>query len=573
MTENDLKAKIAKSPNDPESHHLLGGLLYQKGDFGGALGSFLMALLLKPDNLTFLQNALHVLGMTSGYQLPDPLLNILAQWGDHDEVNIQDMSMVIHNQYGASPLLGTLLNVLEASDDDIETILSSDHFDVFFNDPLLHAVMQKAIIITPLLEICLTKLRRHVLTMSLKRGVSNHAMSQRLDFLTSFACQCFNTEYAYAITEEEQNLLSSLSENADDDNLLKWAIIASYQPLHTVLTKAPVRPSGLSSAYKFLLERQFFNYQDELSRRENIVSLTAVNDDISKKVQQQYEQYPYPRWIRYAKGRPQSFKKFICTRFPDQTDHKIAGGTIDLLIPGCGTGMQICKLASSLSPAKITALDISRTSLAYAMRSVEKNGFKKITFFHGDIIEMGDCDLNFDYIDCTGVLHHLAQPEKGLKNLSHMLRGGGYMRLALYSERGRQDVIAARDYVREQGFDDSAQGVRDFRQALLKLPADHPIFCVSENQDFYSISGLHDLIFNVNENRYSPKELKAMLHQEGLEFLGFDHMNTAVPDQYAAAFPHDPAQRNLENWDAFEKKHPETFGFMYHFWCRKPIIS
>ncbi len=571
MTEEQLRAKIEKAPENSHLRHKLGSMLYQKGDMGGALGSFLLALALKPDNIIFLQNALHVLGTTSGYQLPDTILNILIKWVDHDDVNIQDMSMVIHNQYATSLLMERLLNVLESSDEGRETILSSEDFDGFFNDALLQAVMQKAIIITPIMEKVFTGLRRYILRMSLRGGSAGQVMSARLDFLASFSCQCFNTEYAYQVTEQEQNWLRLLIEDEHDmDMLLKWVIIGSYQPLHTIIKQLPELPDDLSEAMKFLIKRQFSDYQVEIKCRGNITTLTDVRNDISKKVQQQYERYPYPRWMRYSKAVPQSFRRFICGRFPDQKKKNITRGTIDLLIPGCGTGMQVCKLASAISPANITALDISRTSLAYAMRAVEENGFSAVKYFHADIMELGDNDLSYDYIDCTGVLHHLGEPEKGLANLTKMLRPGGYMRLALYSERGRQDVIAARKYVQTQGFDDSENGVRQFRQAVLDLPAGHQIATVAENQDFYSISGLHDLIFNVNENRYTPKELKVMMDSEGLQFLGFDHMDAGIPGRYASAFPGDSRQRSLENWDQFERENPNTFGFMYLFWCRKP---
>jgi 2-polyprenyl-3-methyl-5-hydroxy-6-metoxy-1,4-benzoquinol methylase len=570
MNEQQLRARIEKSPKNAHLRHKLGSFLYQKGDIGGALGSFLLALLLKPDNIIFLQNCLHVLGTTSGYQLPDSIRDILIQWVGHDDVDIQDMSMVIHNQYGASPLMGTLLKVLEASEEEIETILASDHFDILFNDALLQAVMQKAIIITPILEQALTELRRHVLRMSLKAGSAGHAMSGRMDFLASLACQCFNTEYVYAISEEEQKWLNQLIEGElERDHIQKWVIIGAYQPLHTIMSELS---GDLSPAMKFLIKRQFLDFQAEQTCRESITPLTEVNDDISKKVQQQYERYPYPRWIRYSRATPKSFRKFICERFPDQKKNKIAGGAIDLLIPGCGTGMQICKLASAISPANITALDISRTSLAYAMRAVEENDFKTVKYFHADIMELGEDDQSYDYIDCTGVLHHLGEPERGLANLVSMLRPGGYMRLALYSERGRQDVVAARRYVLEKEFEDSEQGVRDFRKAVRNLPDGHPVATVSENQDFYSISGLHDLIFNINENRYTPKELKVMLDGAGLQFLGFDHMDASIPGRYSVDYPADSRQRSLDNWDQFEQKNPDTFGFMYLFWCRKPVI-
>ncbi|MCF8473269.1 MAG: class I SAM-dependent methyltransferase [Emcibacter sp.] len=573
MAEANLRQKIEKSPKNANLHHDLGCLLYEKGDIGGALGSFLLALALKPKNKIFLNNALRLLGTTSGYKLPDSIINILAQNVSHDDIDIQSMSMVIHNQYDTSPTVGTLINVLNASEEDCETILKSTHFDAFFNDPLLLAVMQKAIIITPLLEIAFTKLRRHILSMSVKYGLSGHAMSPRINFIVSLACQCFNTEYAYDVTEAENDAVQKIIDPpSKDDLVLKWALMGCYDPLHQALPHIPEKYSPPSPVVKFFLKRQYRDFHYETALQKEIISLTEIKDNISQKVREQYERYPYPRWLRYSKSVPKTFAKFIEEKFPDQAKNNIRPyGSTDILIPGCGTGMQICTLASTISKANITALDISRTSLAYAMRAVKENGFnlRNIKFFHADIMALNQCDLTFDYIDCTGVLHHLGNPERGLENLVNILRESGFMRLALYSERGRKDVINARKFIQEQGINDSEDGVRAFRKAVRSLAPDHPMASIAHNQDFYSISGLHDLVFNVNENRYTPRDIKAILNNAGLQFLGFDHIDSRISPQYALQFPEDKLQRNLENWENFEKNHPNSFGFMYHFWCRK----
>jgi len=89
-----------------------------------------------------------------------------------------------------------------------------------------------------------------------------------------------------------------------------------------------------------------------------------------------------------------------------------------------------------------------------------------------------------------------------------------------------------------------------------------------ESQDYFSIGGLHDLIFNVHECRYTPFGLKQLLDDAGLEFLGFDHANPGVTVGYRERFPDDTAQRDLTNWETFDIEFPDTFGGMYQFWCR-----
>jgi hypothetical protein len=142
------------------------------------------------------------------------------------------------------------------------------------------------------------------------------------------------------------------------------------------------------------------------------------------------------------------------------------------------------------------------------------------------------------------------------------------MRLALYSERARRDVVQARRWIAEEGFEDSRDGVRTARQKIAALPEGHALRSIMETQDFYSISGLHDLIFNVHEFRYTPLQLKDMLAEAGLEFLGFDHIDPAIVARYADFNPADAQQTDLAAWERFEEAHPDTFSKMFQFWCR-----
>ena len=42
----------------------------------------------------------------------------------------------------------------------------------------------------------------------------------------------------------------------------------------------------------------------------------------------------------------------------------------------------------------------------------------------------------FDYINSVGVLHHLSEPENGLKSLASLLKKGGLLHLFLYADGG-----------------------------------------------------------------------------------------------------------------------------------------
>ena len=86
--------------------------------------------------------------------------------------------------------------------------------------------------------------------------------------------------------------------------------------------------------------------------------------------------------------------------------------------------------------------------------------------------------------------------------------------------------------------------------------------------DFYSVSELRDLCFHVQEHRFSIKRLKDTFQTNQLNFLGF-LLPKRVKSLYQQYFPEDKKQINLQNWEKFEKRYPNTFRGMYQFWVSK----
>ena len=77
--------------------------------------------------------------------------------------------------------------------------------------------------------------------------------------------------------------------------------------------------------------------------------------------------------------------------------------------------------------------------------------------------------------------------------------------------------------------------------------------------------------FNIQETRYTPRSLKALLTSAGLNFLGFDLDDPSIKQKFAAEFPNDPKAYDLDNRDIFEQNHTGTFTEMYQLWCRRSV--
>ncbi len=76
---------------------------------------------------------------------------------------------------------------------------------------------------------------------------------------------------------------------------------------------------------------------------------------------------------------------------------------------------------------EIVWLDLSLASRAVAEARLEVRSPTYIKFVQGSLLEAKAIfDGDFHYIDCCGVLHHLDEPEAGLRSLKTVLKPNGW---------------------------------------------------------------------------------------------------------------------------------------------------
>ena len=161
----------------------------------------------------------------------------------------------------------------------------------------------------------------------------------------------------------------------------------------------------------------------------------------------------------------------------------------------------------------------------------------------------------------------MADPKTGLGVLVNLLKPGGFIKLALYSEKARQPVVQLHRSIAEQGLRPDLEGIRTVRRYIGQHEQDFGR--ILRSTDFYNTSGVRDMLFHAQEHRFTALQIKDLLHDCDLEFLGFLISNPSITTQYVSQFPDDPDCLNLRNWHAFEEQNPLSFGKMYVFWCRK----
>ena len=246
---------------------------------------------------------------------------------------------------------------------------------------------------------------------------------------------------------------------------------------------------------------------------------------------------------------------------------------MEILVAGCGTGRQVASLSSVLPLARILAIDLSLPSLSYARRKLDELGATSVRLAQGDILELGGFTGQYSYIECAGVLHHLAVPIDGLRVLASLLAPHGVMFLALYSRPAREyfGVLNAQHWVQEQGIPPSADGIRRFRAEVASWLSPEIAARMQSLRDFYYLSQCRDLVFHEMEHCYTVPEIASLCFDAGLDFLGFDEPAPGVFDTYSNRFPNDVKRTDLRCWAQFETEFPGTFIKMYSFYVRRLV--
>jgi Flp pilus assembly protein TadD/2-polyprenyl-3-methyl-5-hydroxy-6-metoxy-1,4-benzoquinol methylase len=447
-------------------------------------------------------------------------------------------------------------------------LLGDAGFAPLAEDALLLALLTSAPNTDIALEHFLTMLRGAMLR---ELAHSSDVGPQAEHFAAALAQQCFINEYVFLPGEGELAAAQALAERADIAPM-QLLLVAAYIPLHTLAQAEKLLQRSWPAPVERVLTQQLREPLQEQRLRADIPRLTGIENPVSRAVQNQYEENPYPRWVRPAPETPNTIANFLNSKFPlAKFERPAAGALKDILIAGCGTGQCSIAKAQRFGAKHMLAVDLSLASLGYARRKSEELSLP-ISYAEADILELGTLGRQFDLIESLGVLHHLADPFAGWRALLSLLRPGGFMLLGLYSEVARRPVLAARALIKGREFGDSADDIRAFRQYLIRNGDPQAYASVLESEDFFSLSACRDLLFHVQEQRMTLGQIADFIQSHELNLLGFE-LEDPVLAQYRQRFPEDRAATNLACWEAFEADHPGLFGGMYIFWVQKPPVS
>jgi SAM-dependent methyltransferase len=410
----------------------------------------------------------------------------------------------------------------------------------------------------------LTDVRYERAFTAFRRGFLERNETKHIEYMVSLACQCFNNEYVWAVSDEEQVALARLKENLT--SIRDLIVYAMYEPLWTVREAAIKLGIDKDPDAKEIYVRQICDPEEENEIKKTIPSFGVSADAVSQAVREQYEEFPYPRWINLEVPAPRTFPDAMRERFPFLKPAPDKSN-VEILIAGCGTGFHPISIAAEYPDATITAIDFSKSSLAYAIRQARKYKVPNLKFLHGDILSL-DMGGKFDAIEAVGVLHHMDDPAAGLRALVRALKPGGFMKLGLYSRRARANLEAAKELIQGRKIGGFAGELRAVREEIIQ-DATGQMNGPLGADDFYYMSGFRDLLCHTHEVAFTPAELKQLLKDTGTTLLGYRGIHREARAEYLKRFPADPFMRDLDLVDAYESEHPEMLhGNLQMFWVR-----
>lgn len=423
------------------------------------------------------------------------------------------------------------------------------------NDHMLGSLLLNGPLASPALERQLTAMRRRCLV----------AGTGPVPLLAHLAIQGFLNGFVWRRDEDETALVDALwtrlaTEPTTAERLM---LAACYRSLAALPNASDLQAGHWPAAVRGVLNEHVSGPLAEQAAAAGLAVLTPIRAGVSETVRDQYETDPYPRWVKPPTIAPLPSEHLLQTLFPDAGPTPLPVAA-DVLIAGCGTGRHAVQAARRYAGSKVLAVDLSRASLGIAARRTRELAIAEVEYAQADLLELGACGRTFDVIESLGVLHHLHDPFEGARVLTGLLRPGGAMMLALYSRTARRGLAAAKAIARSFGPD----RIGELRAAILDAPPGDPAHQAELYGDFYSASGCRDLLLHVQEHEMGLADIRRILDECGLRFLGFD-LAPEVREAYRARFPDDLAMTDLANWDAFEQAEPRTFIGMYQFWAQK----
>ena len=244
-----------------------------------------------------------------------------------------------------------------------------------------------------------------------------------------------------------------------------------------------------------------------------------------------YTRHPYPPPIEDLDRARDMYRdeNVLRAEYHLMWPHKEYRPDLDVLVAGCGT-WQSAKYALSHPAASVVAIDVTPTSLEHTEKLKRKYSLTNLETRQLSVENAGDLDHGFNVIICTGVLHHLVDPDAGLRALRSVLKPDGAMYLMVYAPYGRTAVYLLREYCGRLGIGSSPQEIHDLTAVLKQIPEYHPLWSTLRgSRDSLTADFLVDAVLNPRDRTYSVPQLFDFIERNDLMLGRWDWQAPYLP--------------------------------------------
>ncbi|MDP3159753.1 MAG: class I SAM-dependent methyltransferase [Reyranella sp.] len=250
-------------------------------------------------------------------------------------------------------------------------------------------------------------------------------------------------------------------------------------------------------------------------------------------VRAQYEALPYPP------RDPRDEASRLITGTPShvlEINHYLFSGRLNFtrpfraLVAGGGTGDACIMLAQQLAdrrcPGEVVYLDLSTASRQICEARAKARGLRNIQFVTASLLDLPAMNIGqFDYIDCTGVLHHLPEPAVGMRALASVLQPDGGVGVMLYGEYGRSGVYPLQEMLRTLA--PPSMALEDRLAMAKRLIRFLPTTNLFRRNPYLNDhvtggdAGLYDLVLHSCDRAFTVPDIGTMAAAAGLRVVAF----------------------------------------------------
>jgi SAM-dependent methyltransferase len=253
----------------------------------------------------------------------------------------------------------------------------------------------------------------------------------------------------------------------------------------------------------------------------------------SEIVAAQYQAWVYPQPVSdmaqaVAKGEywdlsdPSLFRRKLWPR-------RIEPDELTILIAGCGTNQAACYAVTNPN-CKVVGLDLSEASLGHEAYLKHKHGLDNLELVRMSLGDVGSLGWTFDLIVCTGVLHHLPDPDAGLRCLRDVLRSHGVISVMVYGYYPRFGVYMMQEVFRVLGLKQDEVGIEIVKRGIKDVPAWHHVrryFAIAPDLGYDS--GLVDTFLHQLDRPFTVPQVLAFASRNNLKFQSWlDNLDYSI---------------------------------------------